>query len=125
MDVGAVVKEVKKGQGIAVLVSLHRLVHVDFTGSFFSRAEVHEYLVLYTPAGIGGELCSLGVVKGGHSLYQADSPDRNELILVGRGGSVLLHDVRHQPEIVLDEPVFSGLIPLRHPDEAVLLVLFG
>lgn len=53
---------------------------------------------------------------------EPDRADRNQLLLLVGGDVVLLHDVRHEPEIVEDERVPCGGVSLRKSLEKPLLL---
>ena len=96
---------VHERQGVAVAVGIQGVGQGHLGGQLPPGAEVHEDLVLNAPAGIGGQPDVLLRLEGGDALDEPDGADGDQVILVPALGVVLLDDMRHQAQVVLDEDV--------------------
>ena len=86
-------------------------------------AEVHQYLVLNAAGGVGGQPTRLGP-EGLHRLDESQRADGHQVVLLHPVLGVLLGDVGHQPQVVLDQRVGRGPVPGEHRrDQALLLGL--
>lgn len=114
--------DVHQRELVAVLVGIDRLVKMHVLSRFLHGAEVHEDFVFDAPRPERREPVSLPRVERVHRLYEPYRANRDELLLLVGGDVVLLHDVRHEPEIVEDERVPRGGISLRKSPEKPLLL---
>ena len=106
---------IHQGEGIAVLVDVDRVGDADILQGFSAAAEVHEDFILDAAGGVGGKFGALGVIKGGGCFDQAHGADGDQILLVRAAGSVIFFDdMGHQAQVVLDQPVAGGLVPLGY-----------
>ena len=78
---------------------------------FHPKVRWGEDSIFNAPAGIGGKACPAGGIKGVYGLYQANGANGNQILLVSGHSVIFFNDVRHQPQIVPDEPFPCGGIP--------------
>ena len=83
-------------QGVAVLARLDVVRQGDVRRAFALAAEVHEDFIFHAAGRVGGQTDALIGVKGGYGLNQADGADGDQILLIGRLGVVLFHNVGHQ-----------------------------
>ena len=111
---------IHKRQHVSVAVGVNRLVDGNVEGAFFAAAEVHEYCILNTGRRVGGKFRAFLRSEGVHRLDQSDGADGDQVVPVRDGAHVLFADVRHQPQIVLDQ-----LLPCRPVSGDQLFYIFS
>ena len=50
--------------GVAVLVGVDRVADINVLRRFFGSSEIHKYLVVYAPCGVGGKAYPFAGIKG-------------------------------------------------------------
>lgn len=105
---------IQKGQGVPIPVPVDGVGQGHLTLELPLGAEVHQDFILNAPGGVSSQADILVRLEGADALDQADGADGNQVVLVAVGGVVLLHDVGHQAQVVLNEDVAGLQIPLGH-----------
>ena len=113
---------VHKGQGAPLPRGLQGVGQGDLPLELALGAEVHEDLILDTPAGIGGQAHVFVRLEGGDPLDEPDGADGDQVVLVPGLGVILLHNMGHQSQIVLHQHVAGLQIPLGAPLQILLLL---
>jgi len=91
----------------------------------FLRAKVHQQLIFYTARGVGGQLGTLGVIKGVDGFNQPDTADGYQLVGVVGFGVVFFDNMRHQTEIPFNKDVPRGAVAVGHPFQVFPLLSGG
>lgn len=116
---------VHQGKSVALAVGVERVGERKLARAFALLAKMHEQFVLDAFRGIGSQLDVFIRPEGAHRLDQPDRADRDQIVLLGFVGVILLYNMGHQPQIVLDQSGAGVLVALLvHAAEQVLF-FFG
>ena len=115
-------QHVHQGQGVPLPVRVQGVRQGDLPLELPLGAEIHQDLILDAPGGIGGQADVLVRREGGDALDEPDGADGDQVVLPAGLRVVLLHDVGHQPEVVLDEDVPGLLVSCRQALQALPLL---
>ena len=114
---------VHEGEGAPLPLPVQGVGQGDVPLGLALGAEVHEHLIFDAPGHIGGQAHLPVGAEGAHPLDEADGADGDQVVLVAVGGVVLLHNVGHQAQVVLDELVAGLQVPLGGQLQAAALLL--
>lgn len=100
--------DILQGERIAVAVSFERVGQRKLACGLAFLPKVHQQFVLDTFGGIGRQPDVFVRTEGADRFDQSDCSKRDQVILLGAGCVVFLHNMRHQAQVVFDE-LFAGL----------------
>ena len=102
---------------VALLVRADRLLQLHGAARLAPGAKLHENLVFNAARSVGRQLSRLWA-EGVYRFNQADRADGNHIVRIQGAALVFFGDVRHQAQIVFDQSVTRGRVPLPHaPDQ--------
>ena len=74
---------------------------------------MHEDFIFNAARGVSGQFNIFIGIKGAHRFHQPDGADGNKILLIARQGVIFFYDVRHQPQVALNEHVARLQIALQ------------
>lgn len=117
---------VAEAERTAFAVGFERIRQRNLACGLSFAAEVHQQLVLDAARSVGRELDAALRPERIHRLDEADRPDGNQIVPFRLRGIVFLDDVRHEPQVVLDEQTPRlGVTALRKPPQQLGLLGCG
>ena len=103
---------VHEGQRAAVPPGLDAVRERNILRALSLRTKIHQDLIFYASGSIGRQSRALTGVEGRDAFDEPNRADGDQILLIGGLCIVFFHDVRHQPEVALDQDVSRGQIAL-------------
>ena len=107
---------------VAVGINVQRFVNAGILPTVAAFAQIHQNFILNAAAGVGGQLDVLARLEGVDRFDEADGADGNQVLHPGRGGVELFGNVHDKTQIMGDEQVSGGGVPLGQTGERLLFL---
>ena len=110
---------------VALGIRADRFFKGNVVAALVRRAQTHEDFVFNAAAGVGGKRGAAVGTERVDGLDQPDCADGNQIVGVAAGHGVFARDVRHQPQVMLDQRAARGIVAFLHAAQARALLPSG